>query len=71
MPHRSGKQGKLQQMATAFAKSRWGHKLFKSIEQLEMHTAQQKQAKAYPKQVMVTKCGGEEGFEKRHCVARR
>ena len=63
MPHRSGKQGKLQQMAVAFAKSGWGHKLFKSIEQLEMHRAQQKKAKAYPRQVMVTKCGGEEGFE--------
>ena len=64
LPPRSGKQGKLQEMAVAFAKSGWDHKLFKIIESLEMHRAQQKQAKAYPRQVMVTKCGGEEGFEK-------
>ena len=63
MPHRSGKQGKLQQMAVAFAKSGWGHNLFKSIEQLEMHRAQQNKAKAYPRQVMVTTCGGEAGID--------
>ena len=64
LPYRSGKQGQLQQLATAFAKSGWNHKLFKSIEQLEITRAQKKEAKAYPRQVMVTKCGGEEGFEK-------
>ena len=32
MPHRSGKQGKLQQMAAALAKSVWGHNFFKSID---------------------------------------
>ena len=69
---RSRKQGKLQEMAVAFAKVGCGHKLFKSTEQLEMHRAQQKQAEAYPRQVMVTKRGGEEGFEnKRHSVARK
>lgn len=64
LPPRSGKQAQLQQMAAAFAKSGWNHKLFKSIEQLEISRAQKKEAKAYPRQVMVTKCGGEEGFEK-------
>ena len=67
MPHRSGNQGKLQQIAAAFAKSGRGHKLFKSIEQLKMHKAQQTKAKTYPKQVMVTKSGGEEGFEQAMC----
>ena len=62
MPYRSGKQGKLQQLAVAFAKCGWNHKLCKSIEALDLHKSQQKQANAYPKQVMVTKCGGEEGF---------
>ena len=51
-------------MATAFAKSGWDHTMFKSTDSLEMHRAQQKQAKACPKQAMVVKCGGEEGFEK-------
>ena len=60
----SGKRGKLRALATAFAKSGWNHKVFKSIEQLEITRAQKKEAKAYPRQVMVTKCGGEEGFEK-------
>ena len=64
LPYHSGKRGKLQQLATAFAKSGWNHKVFKSIEQLEITRAQKKEAKAYPRQVMVTKCGGEEGFEK-------
>ena len=64
MPYRSGKQGQLQHMAVAFAKSGWNHTLFKNIEELDMHRSQQKKAKAYPRQVMVTKCGGEEGFEK-------
>jgi hypothetical protein len=64
LPYHSGKRGKLQQLATAFAKSGWNHKVFKSIEQLEITRAQRKEAKAYPRQVMVTKCGGEEGFEK-------
>jgi hypothetical protein len=64
LPHRSGKQSKLQAMAVAFATSGWNHKLFKSIEQIELARAQQKQSKAYPRQVMVTKCGGEDGFEK-------
>ena len=67
LPHRSGKQAQLQHMAVAFAKSGWGHNLFKSIEQLEMHRAQQNKAKAYPRQVMVTKCGGEEGFAQALC----
>ena len=62
LPPRSGKPGKLQEMAVAFVKSGWGHKLFKSIESLEMHKAQQNQAKACPRKVMVTSCGGEEGF---------
>jgi hypothetical protein len=64
LPYHSGKRGKLQALATAFAKSGWNHKVFKSIEQLEITRAQKKEAKAYPRQVMVTKCGGEEGFEK-------
>ena len=38
--------------------------MFKSIEELDMHRSQQKKAKAYPSEVMVTRCGGEEGFEK-------
>ena len=63
MPYRSGNQGKLQQMAVAFAKSGWNHKLFTSIEELDLYKPKQKKkANAYPKQVMVTKCGGEEGF---------
>ena len=64
LPFRGGKRAKLQELATAFAKSGWNHKLFKSIEQLEITRAQKKEAKAYPRQVMVTKCGGEEGFDK-------
>ena len=64
LPHRSGKQGKLQQMAAAFAKPGWNHNLFKSIEELDMHRSQQNKAKAYPRQVMVTTCRGEKGFEK-------
>ena len=64
LPLRSGKQTQLQQMAAAFAKSKWDHKLFKSMEELEIHRAQKKEAKTYPRQVMVTKCGGEDGFEK-------
>ena len=64
LPYHSGKRDKLQQLATAFAKSGWNHKVFKSFEQLEITRAQKKEAKAYPRQVMVTKCGGEEGFEK-------
>jgi len=51
-------------MAVAFAESGWNHTLLKSIEELDMHMSQQKKAKAYPMQVMVTKCGGESGFEK-------
>ncbi len=58
LPYHTGKRGKLQQLATAFAKSGWNHKVFKSIEQLEIARAQKKEAKAYPRQVMVTKCGG-------------
>jgi hypothetical protein len=50
-------------MAAAFAKSGWNHKLFKRIEELDLYKSQQKKANAYPKQVMVTKCGGEEGSE--------
>ena len=64
LPYHSGKRGKLRALATAFAKSGWNHKVFKSIEHLEITRAQKKEAKAYPRQVMVTKCGGEEGFEK-------
>ena len=64
LPLRSGKQTQLAQMAAAFAKSKWDHKLFKSMEELEIHRAQKKEAKTYPRQVMVTKCGGEDGFEK-------
>ena len=64
LPFRGGKRAKMQELATAFAKSGWNHKLFKSIEQLEISRAQKKEAKAYPRQVMVTKCGGEEGFDK-------
>ena len=64
LPYHSGKRGKLQQLATAFAKSGWNRKLLKSIEHLEITGAQKKEAKAYPRQVMITKCGGEEGFEK-------
>ena len=64
LPFRGGKRAKMQELATAFAKSGWNHKLFKSIEQLEISRAQKKEAKAYPRQVMVTKCGGKEGFDK-------
>ena len=42
-------------MAVAFAESGWNHTLLKSIEELDMHMSQQKKAKAYPMQVMVTK----------------
>ena len=41
MPYRSRKQGKLQQMVVAFAKSGWNHKLLKSIEKFQMHRARQ------------------------------
>jgi hypothetical protein len=34
--------------------------VFKIIEKLEINRAQ-RNAKAYPRQVMVTKCGGEDG----------
>ena len=51
-------------MAAAFARSGWNHKLFNSIKELDMHKPQQNKANADPKQVMVTKCGGAEGFEK-------
>ena len=64
LPYHSGKRGKLQQLAIACAKSGWNHEVFKSIEHLEITRAQKKEAKAYPRQVMVTKCGGEEGCEK-------
>jgi len=64
MPARSGKMAKLQEMALAFAKSKWNHKLFKAIESVEMERAQKKEAKVYPRQVMATKCGGEEGLLK-------
>ena len=51
-------------LATAFAKSGWNHNLCKRMEELDLHKSQQKKTNAYPKHVMVTKCGGEEGFEK-------
>ena len=64
LPLRNGKQSQLAQMAAAFAKPKWDHKMFKRVEELEIHRAQKKEAKTYPRQVMVTKCGGEDGFEK-------
>jgi hypothetical protein len=42
LPHRSGKQGKLQHMAVAFAKSGWNRALCKSIDELDMHRPQQR-----------------------------
>ena len=53
LPYRNGNQGKLQHLAAG-----WNHKLFKRIDELDMHKPHQKKANAYPKQVMVTKCGG-------------
>ena len=37
LPHSSGKQGKMQQMAAAFAKSGSNHNLCKRIEELDLH----------------------------------
>ena len=42
LAHRNGKQGKLHQMATAFANTGRNHKLFKSIEELDLHKSQRK-----------------------------
>ena len=48
LPYHSGKRGKLQQLATAFAKSGWNHKVFKSSEQLEITRAQKRKPRHTP-----------------------
>ena len=63
-----GQPKRLADMAKAYAKQRWGHKLFKSIESLHQEKAQARGDVVMPEVIMVARCRGQAAFEEAACL---
>ena len=66
-----GQPKRLADMAKAYAKQRWDHKLFKSIETLQQEKAQARGDIVMPEVIMVAKCRGKAAAEEAACLVNR